>query len=48
MTAYSQWFFSIGWLGISAIGGVLAITRGLVIAYLFVIPCVVFAIAGKS
>ena len=47
MTAYSQWFFSIGWLGISAIGGFLAITRGLIFAYLFVIPCVLFALMGK-
>ena len=50
MTAaeFSQWFFNYGWLIVSLIGGALAVRVGLIAAYFFVIPCVIFSIVGKG
>lgn len=46
MSAYSQWFFSDGWLGITALGAFLGWSVGLR-AYIVVVPLVLLAVLGK-
>jgi hypothetical protein len=47
MIEFSKWFFSHGWLAVSAIGFVLTWEYGLIVGYSFVIPCVAISFMGK-
>ncbi len=47
MSSYSQWFFSDGWLVITALGAFLGWFVGLR-SYIVVIPLVLLAVLGKG
>ncbi len=46
MNAYSQWFFSDGWIFITALGATLGWFAGLR-AYIVIVPLVLLAVLGK-